>query len=170
VAAAVGLSLAGIYAITAALWHRVPNPPFLRWTVLPALPTALAAAAIGLLAPRRPHIPAPTWLDFLHTPLATTTLGAAGIFGIQYGHTAHSTAEAGPATAALYIGAALLGIATAWTLPIHLTHQIIAGALLTPVAVILAVGNATATFATLYALAAATRWITRLAQMLRPYR
>jgi hypothetical protein len=56
-AAAVGLSLAGIYAITAAVWHGVPNPSFLRWTVLPALPTVLAAAAIGPLAHTGPASP-----------------------------------------------------------------------------------------------------------------
>jgi hypothetical protein len=136
--------------------------------LLPALPTALAAAAIGLLAPRRPHIPAPSWLNFLHTPLIATAMAAAGMFLIHYGRHATSPTTKDLAIPALYLGAAILGIGTALTLPLATGYQIIAAPPLALAAAILATGNATGTLGTLYALAAATRWSTRLAQMARP--
>src|SRR5205085_8912748 len=36
-AATVGATVAGLYAIAAALWHGVPNSPFLRATLLAAI-------------------------------------------------------------------------------------------------------------------------------------
>jgi hypothetical protein len=51
---------------------------------------------------------------------------------------------------------------------VPLTYRVIAAAPLLLAAVVLATGNATATLGVVYAIAAATYWLTRLAQMARP--
>ncbi len=163
--AAIGLSIAALYGAIGALWHDVPNGPFLTATLLAATPTAILAAAIGLLATRRPHPPAASWLDWLTIPPLATAGAAAGIYLIQYSHTAATAAEQSLHATAGYLGAALFGIAAAHALPIPLPYQILTAIPLALTAAILVTGNATTTLAALYTLTTTTRLLTRATQL-----
>jgi hypothetical protein len=164
-AAVVGATLAGLYAIAAALWHDVPDGPFLRATLLGAIPVAAATAAVGLLAGHRPRAPADSWLDWLtHPPLATAA-AAAGIWLIQYGHTNTDPGTGPLRIPATYLGAALFGIAIALTAPTPLSVQVLAAAPLALIAVVLTLGHATTTLAALYTLATTGRLATRATQL-----
>src|SRR6266545_1402546 len=163
--AAIGLSIAALYGAIGAVWHGVPNGPFLTATLLAATPTAAVAAAIGLLATRRPHPPAASWLDWLTIPPLATAGAAAGIYLIQYSHTAATAAEQSLHATAGYLGAALFGIAAAHALPIPLPYQILTAIPLALTAAILVTGNATTTLAALYTLTTTTRLLTRATQL-----
>ena len=164
-AAVTGVTLAGLYAILAALWHGVPDGPFLRAALLAATPTALAATAVGLLAGRHPHPPAATWLDWLTTTPAASTGAAAGMWLIQFGYTNTDPATAGLRVPGMYLGAALTGIAIALTLPISRGYQVLAAAPLALTAAILTTGHATGTLAALYTLTVTGHYLTRAAQL-----
>ncbi len=163
--AAIGLSIAALYAAIGALWHDVPNGPFLTATLLTATPTAALIAAIGLLATRRPHPPAASWLDWLTIPPLATAGAAAGTYLIQYSHTAATAAEQSLHATAGYLGAALFGIAAAHALPIPAPYQILTAIPLALTAAILVTGNATTTLAALYTLTTTTRLLTRATQL-----
>ncbi len=47
-AIAVGLSIAGLYAISGSLYFGLPSGPFLRWALIPALPIAALAATTAV--------------------------------------------------------------------------------------------------------------------------
>ncbi len=165
-AAATGLTLAGLYGITGALWYGVPNGPFLRWTLYPTAPTAIAVAAIGLLATRRRTVAAGSWLDWLTFPPASTALAAAGMYLIEYGHSNADPATRSWTVPALYLGAALLGVGTALAIPARLPYQVLATPPLALLAVVLSLAHATGTLAGLYIIVATGRWATRAVQLL----
>jgi hypothetical protein len=148
----------------------VPSGPFLRWSLLAALPTAAAATTIGLLAPHRPAPPDTTWLDWLTTPPGATALAAAGMLLVQFGHTNDDPILSLARALAPYLGAALLGVGVALTLPIHLRWQLITAPPLTLATLILTLGGATAALATLYVLAVTGRWLTHTSRLLLPTR
>jgi len=91
---------------------------------------------------------------------------AAGMYLIQYGHTNTNPTTESLTIPATYLGAALLGAATALALPGPLHYRVLAAAPLALTAAVLATGNATGTLATLYALATTARWLTRTGQLL----
>ncbi len=163
--AAIGLSIAGLYAAIGALWHDVPNGPFLTATLLAATPTAILAATIGLLATRRPHPPAASWLDWLTIPPLATAGAAAGIYLIQYSYTGATAAEQSLHTTAGYLGAALFGIAAAHALPIPAPYQILTAIPLALTTAVLVTGAATTTLAALYVLTTTIRPLTRATQL-----
>jgi hypothetical protein len=164
-AAVVGATLAGLYAIAAALWHDVPAGPFLRATLLAATPVAIAAAGLGLLAARHPRAPADTWLNWLTHPVLATAGVAAGIWLIQYGHTNTDPGTGPLRIPATYLGAALFGIAIALTAPTPLAYQVLAAPPLALTAAVLTLGHATTTLAALYTLATTGRLATRATQL-----
>ena len=120
------MAIAGLYGVIGAVWHQVPEAPFLRATLWTAVPAAVLAVAIGLLAARRPHPPADNWLDWLTTPPLATALTATGIYLIQYSYQGVSPGRAALYATAPYLGAALYGVGAALTLPVPRPYQILA--------------------------------------------
>src|SRR6266545_3343053 len=165
-AAATGVAIAALYGAIGAVWHRAPEPPFLRATTLyTAVPTAALATTIGLLAARRPHPPAATWLDWLTTPPLATALAATGIYLTQYGtyYTTNSGYPDNPTAA--YLGAACYGVGAALTLPIPRAFQVLATAPLALAAAVLTIGHARTTLAAIYILTVIARYATRAVQL-----
>ncbi len=164
-AAVAGVSIAALYAAIGALWHGVPNGPFLDAALLATIPTATIATAIALLATRHPHPPATTWLDWLTIPPLASTLAATGIYLIQHSHTATTADPLGLHVTGAYLGAAVYAVAAALALPIPLGYQILATPLLATAATILTIGHATSALATLYIATTTARLLTRATQL-----
>jgi len=169
-AAATGIALAGLYGVIGAVWHRVPNGPFLRWTIYPTLPATIAVAATALLALRRPRIPAGSWLDWLTFPATSTGLAAAGMYLVRLGRINTDPTTRSLTIPAAYLGAALLGTGAALAIPARLPYQALATPPLVLLAVVLTVADATGTLAGVYALAVAAWWLTRAAQLATAFR
>ncbi|HYS36160.1 MAG TPA: hypothetical protein VEO01_11065, partial [Pseudonocardiaceae bacterium] len=105
------------------------------------------------------------WLDwFTTTPLAPAG-AAAGMWLIQFGYTTTDPATAGLRVPGMYLGAALVGIAIAFTLPIPRGYQVLAAAPLALTAAVLTTGHATGTLAALYTLAVTGHHLTRATQL-----
>jgi hypothetical protein len=164
-AAATGVAIAGLYGVIGAVWHQVPEPPFLRATLWTAVPTAVLAVAIGLLAARRPNPPADNWLDWLTTPPLAIALAATGIYLIQYSYQGVSPGRAALYATAPYFGAALYGVGAALTLPVPRPYQVLATPPLVLAAVVLAIGHARTTLAAVYTLTVLARYATRATQL-----
>src|SRR6266508_1306550 len=164
-AAVAGVSIAALYAAIGALWHGVPNGPFLDAALLATIPTATIAPAIALLATRHPHPPATTWLDWLTIPPLASTLAATGIYLIQHSHTATTADPLGLHVTGAYLGAPVYAVAAALALPIPLGYQILATPLLATAATILTIGHATSALATLYIATTTARLLTRATQL-----
>src|SRR6266508_5040869 len=159
------LGLLALHAAIGALWHGVPNGPFLDAALLATIPTATIATAIALLATRHPHPPATTWLDWLTIPPLASTLAATGIYLIQHSHTATTADPLGLHVTGAYLGAAVYAVAAALALPIPLGYQILATPLLATAATILTIGHATSALATLYIATTTARLLTRATQL-----
>ena len=84
---------------------------------------------------------------------------------IQFGYTTTDPATAGLRVPGMYLGAALVGIAIAFTLPIPRGYQVLAAAPLALTGAILTTGHATGTLATLYTLTVTGHYLTRTAQL-----
>src|SRR6266545_9345 len=149
-AAVAGVSIAALYAAIGALWHGVPNGPFLD---------------APLLATLHPHPPATTWLDWLTIPPLASTLAATGIYLIQHSYTATTADPLGLHVTGAYLGAAVYGVAAALALPIPLGYQILATPLLATAATILSIGHATSALAALYIATTTARLLTRATQL-----
>ncbi|MFB9238468.1 hypothetical protein ACFFWC_23555 [Plantactinospora siamensis] len=89
--------------------------PFLRWILIPGLPLAGCAVLIALTAPRINADGLTDWLRRTRPPVLPIALATAGMLLIQSGltYTAPANLTNSPALVST-IGAALLGIATAW--------------------------------------------------------
>jgi hypothetical protein len=158
-----GLTAAGLTAVIAALWQGVPAGPFLRWSLLPALPVAAAATAAAILAIRRPAPPAATWTGWFTTPVTATAAAAAATLLISFGHTNTDPRLGLAALPATLLGGLLFGVATTLALPIGRRWRFSAVLPLIFAAIALTLGYATGVLAVLYALTVTAWWLARTA-------
>jgi hypothetical protein len=167
-AAAIGLTIAALYGMLAGAYYRMADNPFIRWSLLAALPVAIAAVATALLSTRLPADTRPRSLHRLRQPVIPVVLAAAGTLLMW----ASLTITPPASTLHLYgpvgrIGAATVGVAIALTVTRHRLLRTVVGT-------ILAVGAAavfTLTNATLiqlaYVAAVTWWWLVQLADTVR---
>jgi hypothetical protein len=127
--AAAGTTLAGIYAIIAAVGLEWPSGPFLRWTLLPLTPIVVLTLAAGVLATRSRRIPAVGWHEWLGFPVSSIITATIGMAALQ----ASVTTAVYPRNAATLVllgrvGAALIGVAAALALARQARWRIILAA------------------------------------------
>ncbi len=151
-AVAIGLSIAGLYAISGSLYFGLPSGPFLRWALIPALPIAALATTTAVLATRLHRTPTGGWHTWLNYPTSSILFATAGMALIQT-----SMSVAGNSSTELLIsgagrlGALLLGIGATLAIVKPPLHRLIVGA---PLAIVkpplhrLIVGAPLATFTT----------------------
>jgi hypothetical protein len=72
-----------VYGLVAASYFDLPAGPFLRWLILPALPTAAAAAVLAGIVVWRPDPPGGSWLIWLRFPLVPIVLAWAGMVLVE---------------------------------------------------------------------------------------
>jgi len=167
-AAALGLAVAGLYAVTGAIYFGLPNGPFLRWALLPPLPIAAIAATTALLIVRLGRSPAGSWDRWLAFPPTSVLCAAAGMFLIEFS----ITAPMYPTNAALntvigHGGGLLLGIGAALALARSTTLRIIIAAPLAMFTALIAGYPATGVLGIIYTTAATVWWSLRVLHLLR---
>ena len=118
-AVAVGVAVAGLYAVAAAVYFAQPVAGPLRWALLPILPTVVCATALCVIAWRRRE-PRGGWDTFLVFPAAATIAAAIGIFAITAWWHGHLPAwTIGWEDPLGYLGGVLIGVAIAATVVQH---------------------------------------------------
>jgi hypothetical protein len=167
-AAALGLAVAGLYAVTGAIYFGLPNGPFLRWALLPPLPIAAIAATTALLIVRLGRSPAGSWDSWLAFPPTSVLCAAAGMFLIQFS----LTAPMYPTHALLntvigHGGGLLLGVGAALALARSTTFRIIIAAPLAMFTALIAGYPATGVLGIVYTTAATVWWSLRILHLLR---
>jgi hypothetical protein len=179
-----GLIVAAVGGLTAASGFNLAAGPFLRWSILPALPLGVAAAATGAVMLWRPDPPPQGWLAFLRFPLGSVLLMAVGELFIGFDLTSAPALlaplwrhldllapsnPAMPVTAIGRLGALAVGVGIGMLLVRQRWHRLMVAPLL---GVILAatLTPASATIITIgYAAAAAGWWLWRaIYLLLRP--
>jgi hypothetical protein len=83
VAVATGLSIAGLYAIAGSVYFGLPIDPFLRWTLLPQLPVAVAAVTAAVISARLRRPPPQGWDAWLAFPISSLLTAGAGAILVQ---------------------------------------------------------------------------------------
>jgi len=167
-AAALGLAVAGLYAVTGAIYFGLPNGPFLRWALLPPLPIAVIAAATALLITRLHRSPAGSWDSWLAFPPTSIICAAAGMFLIEFS----ITAPMYPTHALLntvigHGGGLLLGVGAALALARSTTFRIIIAPPLAMFTALIAGYPATGVLGIIYITAATVWWSLRIVHLLR---
>jgi hypothetical protein len=161
------MSIPILYSILAAAWYGISLTPFLRWVLFATLPTAAAAATIGLLAARRPRLPATsTWIDWLTPANSAIFLAAIGMPLIHIGLTNTDPGMQLVRILITYLGAIILGTATAFTITAKPAHRAITAPLLAIVLAAIATLGATGTLGSAYVLAASAWWLSHASQLL----
>jgi hypothetical protein len=167
-AAALGLAVAGLYAVIGAIYFGLPNGPFLRWALLPPLPTAAIAATTALLIVRLGRSPTGSWDRWLAFPPTSILCAAAGMFLIEFS----ITAPMYPTHALLntvigHGGGLLLGVGAALALARSTTFRIIIAAPLAMFTALIAGYPATGVLGIIYTTAATIWWSLRILHLLR---
>jgi MFS family permease len=113
-AAAIGIIIAAIYGLLAGAYFGLADNPYLRWSLLSALPVAAIAAATALLAARLPGRMLPDWLRQVRQPVYPVILAALGVLAMWAALTVSPSAV--PFLNLIgRAGAAAVGVATALT-------------------------------------------------------
>jgi hypothetical protein len=119
-AIAAGLATVSLYGISAAVLFAYPITGLLRWSLLPSLPVAAAAAAVAVLAWRRRATPAGGWDHFLTFPASSMILATAGILAVGlWWHVGMPWWLNGWDSSIGLAGGLLVGVAIAFTLVRH---------------------------------------------------
>lgn len=156
-AVAAGTAIAGLFAVTAAVFFAQPVAGPLRWAVLPVLPVGACAVALAVIAWRRPE-PAGGWDGVLAFPASATVLAAVGIVAVSGWWLGHLPLWlAGWTTALGYAGGVLIGAAVACTLVRHLVARVVLAVLLGFFCLIIS-RSGPGILAVLFALAAGSWW------------
>jgi hypothetical protein len=167
-AAAMGVAVAGMYAVSAALYFKTGLGSPLRWALYPAVGVAVIAVVIAGIAFRRWRVPVQGWDAFLAFPAGAVVAGAAGMVLVQYAMT-----ERRPSSPAVLVpeagrvGGLLLGVAVAYAVAgVWLLRLLIA----VPVAVFMAVivsSRSTGILAVIVVVAVLWWWVRRLVDLVR---
>lgn len=152
-----GVAVAGLYAVTAAVFFALPVSRLLRWSVAPLVPVVVCGAVLAVLAWRR-QPPRGDWDGFLAFPLSSSVPAAVGIFGVAGWWHGHLPGWfVGWESVVGYVGGLLVGVALACTLARRLVLRIGLTLLLGFFCMIVS-RSGPQILAVIYALAAATWW------------
>jgi hypothetical protein len=115
-AATLGLAVAGLWGLGARVGVGVPGDSYLQVALMCAIPVALCAGVIAVIAPRIPQGLLPGWLRRASPPVVAIALAAAGVYLERAALTLTFPVDVvGMPGLAQAGGAVLLGIATAMT-------------------------------------------------------
>jgi hypothetical protein len=167
-ATAIGLAVAGLYAVGGAIYFDLPNGPFLRWALLPALPIAAAAVVSAVAATRWGRVPVAGWHGFLNFPAVSVFAAAAGMLLIQASLTAGVPAARVLLNGLLgRAGGLLLGIGAAVALVKPLLHRLILAAPLAVFTAAIVSPRATGVLGVIYTMSVTVWWGQRVWHLLR---
>jgi hypothetical protein len=158
IAVASGLATTVLYALTAAAYFAYPVDSLLRWSLLPVLPIAVAAALAAALTWRRHTTPTDGWDGFLTFPTGSLIAAGLGIIALTLSwHVGLPWWLNGWGGAVRYAGGLLIGIAIAYALVNHPAARL---ALSLPLGVCIMIISQVGpgTPAVLYAVAVAAWW------------
>jgi hypothetical protein len=160
-ATAFGASIAGLYAVLGAAYTGGEMAPFLRWSLLPITPVAVAAVAIAVVAARLGRVPVQGWDGFLAFPVSSVLAASVGTLLVQ-----QSMKSAQPGVTGR-VGGLLIGVGIACAL---VSRWILRMILALPLAVVVASlvsWPGTGILAVVYAVAVGLWWAGRLWMLLR---
>lgn len=163
VAAVVGTAIAALYAVGTAVYFEAPIDPFLRWTVLPVAPIALAAVAVAVVTSRWGRRPATGWHGWLHFPISSTLLAAAGMLLIEYvtAYVPYGLQE----QISIRVGGLLIGVGAALALVSGRRLRLLLAAPFGVVMAGIAEISTTGILAVIYVIAVTVWWLQRLWQL-----
>jgi hypothetical protein len=165
---ALGLGIAGLYAVTAGLYFGLPVTGYLRWTLPPVAAIAALAAVIGVLATRYRQVPHDGWHTLLAFPATSIVAAAAGMAILQYAETApRAPGMLLALDAASRLGGLLIGVGAALALVPRLGHRIIVAVPLSVFTAAIANWRSTGVLAVVYTVAVTLWWAQRLWHLAR---
>ncbi|MEU5726750.1 Hsp70 family protein [Micromonospora sp. NPDC047738] len=169
-AVSLGVAIAGLYAVVASQYFRLPFGGFLRWALWPIAPIAVMAVAMAVVAARQWRVPQGGWSALLTVPAGSVITAAVGMLLIQYSLTAARRPHL-----VLWIdiagrvGGLLLGVGVVMALVTPLVFRLILGAPLAVIAAAIVSWRASGVLAVFYAIAVAVWWAARLwTRVVRP--
>lgn len=167
-AAAVGVAIAGLYAVFTALYFGVDITAPLRWALYPLAPIAAVALVVAVIAARRVRTPVQGWDAYLAFPLSSVIAAAAGMLLLQY---AMST-ERPPNLETVIdltgrLGGLLIGVAAATALARTLVVRLLIAAPLGLFLAAIVSWPATGVIAVIYTVAVTLWWARRLWDLIR---
>jgi hypothetical protein len=167
-AVALGLSIAGLYAVGASAYFGAPTGPFLRWAVLPVLPIAVVAAVTAAAASRWGRTPAAGWHGWLNFPAGSVAFAAVGMLCIQMAMAAR-VPEWLPLGTGLVgrVGGMLLGIGVALAVVARPLYRIVLAAPLAVFAAAIVSWPATGMLGVMYIAAVTLWWLRRVWHLVR---
>ncbi len=167
-AVAVGLAVAGLYAVGASVYFDLPTGAFLRWALLPVLPVAAAATVTAVLASRWGRAPREGWHAWLNFPLASVACAAVGMLLVQMSMTAKAYPSHALANGLVArFGGLLLGVGAAVALVRPLRYRIIVAAPLAVFTAAIVSWPATGLLGVSYVAAVAVWWLQQVWRLLR---
>ncbi|MDG4834188.1 Hsp70 family protein [Solwaraspora sp. WMMD1047] len=165
-ACAIGLGVAGLYAVTASLFFGWPIGRFLGWALLPSAAVAVVAVATAVVAVWWRRVPAAGWDAFLAFPMSSVLAAGAGMMLLQYA----MTASRWPGLlvwidASGRVGGLLIGVGVAAAVVRRPLHRLVAGVPLAVFGAAVVSWQATGPLGLVYAVAVAAWWGQRLWQL-----
>ncbi|GIJ28892.1 hypothetical protein Vqi01_40540 [Micromonospora qiuiae] len=79
-----GVAVVGMYAVVGSQYIGTELGAFLRWTLVPVIPTLLVAMVLALIAFRQWRTPRRGWSEFLAFPISSVMTAAAGMMLVQW--------------------------------------------------------------------------------------
>jgi hypothetical protein len=165
VAAAAGVAVASLYAVTAAVYFAKPVRDSLTWAVIPVLPLAFCAVVLAVVAWHRAEPPG-GWEAFLAFPLSSMMAATAGMLAVSAWWHGSLRWLGGWADVAGPLGGILMTVAVACTVARHLLLRLTLTVLLGFFGAVLSHPGA-GILAVIYALAVAMWWAYRTWVMFR---
>jgi hypothetical protein len=166
-AAAVGLAVAGLYAVGASVYFDLPTGAFLRWALLPILPIAAAAVVTAVLATRWGRVPPEGWHAWLNFPVASVLCAAVGMLLVQVAMTARAYPSHALANGlAGRFGALLLGVGAALALVRSARYRVIVAAPLAVFTAAIVSWPATGMLGVMYIAAVTVWWLQQVWRLL----
>ncbi|WP_406106265.1 DUF5954 family protein [Micromonospora globbae] len=162
-AVSLGVAVAGLYAVVASQYFRLPVGAFLRWALWPITPIAVMAVAMAVVAARQWRAPHGGWSALLAVPAGSVITAAVGMVLIQYSLTADRQPDL-----VLWIdlagrlGGLLLGVGVVMALVTPVVFRLILAAPLAVITATIVSGRSAGVLGVFYAIAVALWWAARL--------
>ncbi|WP_241825681.1 Hsp70 family protein [Micromonospora sp. CB01531] len=169
-AVSLGVAVAGLYAVVASQYFRLPMGGFLRWALWPITPIVLMAVAVAVVAARQWRAPHGGWPALLTVPTGSVITATAGMLLIQYSLTATRWPHLELwIDIAGRLGGLLLGVGVVMALVTPLAFRLILATPLALIAAAIVSWQASGVLAVFYAIAVAVWWAARLwTRIVRP--
>ncbi|GAA2022654.1 hypothetical protein GCM10009779_03120 [Polymorphospora rubra] len=167
-AAVMGVSVAGLYGVGAALFFGMPLAPFLRWSLWPVVPVAVVAVVGSLVAARSGRAPTGGWHGWLAFPVSSVLAASVGMVLLQTSMTAARWPDLVLLLdAAGRVGGLLLGVGMALAVVSGWLPRLLVAAPLAVFCAAVISAPATGVLAVMYVVAVTVWWLRRLWHLVR---